>query len=253
MSFVRSGALAAWAGAWLAGRLSLDQVVDATTGDDAAHVVRGLPGFDSDVALRDALVAWRRRGVPPRLVLPVPGDVRGLPGPAELRAAALEAGEAVVAHGLALVPEVTGYAPSSAPPSVVWTAFVAAPAPDDAITVREAQYDLTTAIRESASALVGAGVSGSSADVPALLAGARRAGEVVNLPADHPPSAVALLSQAERLQTVLDVALVDPLGGAVDQYGMAARTDALRPLATAVRRARLAAYNADPAEVPPVG
>ncbi|WP_375498718.1 hypothetical protein [uncultured Jatrophihabitans sp.] len=246
MSTVRSGVLTAWAGAWLAGRISLDQVVDATTGDDAPHVVTGLPGFEEVVALRDVLVAWRRRGVPPRLVLPVPGDVRGLPGPAALRAAALEAGEAVVADGLAVVPTVTHHAPSSAPPSVEWTAFVADPVPADQIDIRQAQYDLTTAIRASATALLSAGVSGSNADVPALLSGARRAGEFVNLPPDHPAAAVALLSQAERLQAVLDLATGDPLGGAVDQYGMAARTEALRPLATAVRRARLAACNADP-------
>ena len=232
-----------WARAWLAGRISLDEVVDAATGDDAPHAVVGLPGA---VVLHDVLVAWRRRGVPPRLVLPVPGDVRGLPGPAALRAEALDAGEAVVADGLGLVPEFTDYAPSSAPPGVVWSVHVADPVPHDPITVREAQYDLTTAIRESASALVSAGVSGSNADVPALLSGARRAGEQLSVPPDHPPAAVALLSQAERLQAVLDLALVDPLGGAVDTYGAAARTDALRPLATAVRRARLAAYNADP-------
>jgi hypothetical protein len=44
---------------------------------------------------------------------------------------------------------------------------------------------------------------------------------------------------------VLDLALADPAGGAVDRMGMAARTSALRPLATAVRRARLAGYNAE--------
>jgi hypothetical protein len=249
VSFVRCGALAAWTRAWLAGRISLDQVVDATTGDDAPHVVTGLAGFASAVALREVLVAWRRGGVAPRLVLPVPGDVRGLPGPAALRAAALEAGEAIAADGLGLVPEVTHYAPSSAPPSVVWTAFVADPLPPDALGVREAQYDLTTAIRESASALLDAGVGGSNADVTGLLSGARRAGEVVNLPPDHPAAAVALLSQAERLQAVLDLAAVDPFGGAVDSYGAAARTEALRPLTTAVRRARLAAYNADRSEM----
>lgn len=241
---MRSGTLAAWAGAWLAGQVSLDQAVDATTGHDAPHVVSGLPGFDEDVMLRDALVAWRRGGVAPRLVLPVPGDVRGLPGPAGLRAAALDVGEAVVADGLGLVPEVTEYAPSSAPPTVVWTAFVADALPPDHLDLREAQYDLTTAIRESAVELTTAGVSGSNADVPALLSGARRAGDDLDLPRGHPAAAVALLAQAERLQAVLDIVADDPLGGAVDQYGLTARTAALRPLATAVRRARLVAYNA---------
>ncbi|WP_375481430.1 hypothetical protein [uncultured Jatrophihabitans sp.] len=247
MSYVRSGALAAWAQAWLVGRLSLDEVLDATTGDDAPHQVVGLAGFDEPVTLREALVAWRRTGAAPRLVLPAPGDVRGLPGPAPLRAAALDAGEAVVAPGLALVPEVTVHTPSSAPPTVVWTAFVAEALPHDHLDLREAQYDLTTTIRESASALATAGVGGSSADVATLLSGARRAGDQVNVPPDHPSSAVALLSQAERLQAVLDLVAEDPVGGAVHQHGMAVRAEALRPLATAVRRARQAAYNALPA------
>jgi hypothetical protein len=55
---------------------------------------------------------------------------------------------------------------------------------------------------------------------------------------------VALLAQAERLQAVLELAFADPTGGAIDRTGISARTEALRPLATAVRRARLAGYNA---------
>jgi len=43
---------------------------------------------------------------------------------------------------------------------------------------------------------------------------------------------------------VLRIALLDPVGGAIDRTGVAARTDALRPLVTAVRRARVAGYNA---------
>ena len=57
--------------------------------------------------------------------------MRGVPGPAEFRAAALEAGEAVCGGSLGLVPEVTEYCPSSAPPTVVWHAFVIEPAPPD--------------------------------------------------------------------------------------------------------------------------
>jgi hypothetical protein len=55
---------------------------------------------------------------------------------------------------------------------------------------------------------------------------------------------VALVAQAERLQAVLDLAFRDPTGGAIDRTGIAARAEGLRPLAAAVRRARLAGYNA---------
>ena len=141
--------------------MSLDQVVDAVTGGDAPHTVTGLPGFeDETVALRDLLVRWRRSDVPPQLVLPVPGDVRGLPGPAPFRAAALEVGEAVAAADVGAVPWVVDHAPSSAPPSVSWQAFATEPPPHDHLAVREAQYDLTTAVRECADALTEAQVGG---------------------------------------------------------------------------------------------
>ena len=87
-------------------------------------------------------------------------------------------------------------------------------------------------------------MAGRTAGVADPLHEARRAGERLNLPPGFPARAVALVAQAERLQAVLDLALADPIGGAVDRAGIAARTAALRPLATAVRRARVAGYNA---------
>ena len=241
---VRSGLLAAWASAWLAGSVSLDEAVDAVSGDDARHTASGLPGSHPDRAgaLADVMVAWRRHGAGVRLVLPVAGDVRGLPGPAAFRDAALEAGEAVVGGPLGAVPSVVGFGPSSAPTSVVWQVFAIEPAPPDFVDLTDAQFELVTAIRETATALTAADVAGS-ADQQAL-AEARRAGEQLELPRGFPQRAVALLAQAERMQAVLDLALADPVGGAVDRFGIAARTSALRPLITTVRRARLAGYNA---------
>lgn len=245
MPAVRSGPLAAWTRAWLAGQASIDQVVDAVTGADAPHRVGGLASFDAElVPLREVLVAWRRSGAAVRLVLPVAGDVRGVPGPAPFRSAALEAGEAVAATGLAVVPQYLDFAPSSAPPTVLWQAFVAEAPPPDPLSIREAQYELASAIRDCASALSAADVAGWSDDITDTLHDARHAGEHLNLPPSFPPPAIALLAQAERLQAVLDLAFSDPTGGAVDRSGIAARTDALRPLSSAVRRARLTAFNA---------
>lgn len=245
MPVVRSGPLAAWAAAFFAGRVSIDQAADAVTGGDAPHQVGGLPAYDVElVPLREVLVAWRRGGGSVRVVLPVAGDVRGLPGPAAFRSAALEHGEAVVGPGLGVVPEVIDYAPSSAPCTVIWQAFPIEPVPADYLSLADAQYELTTAIRESASALSAADVAGWMDDVADTLHDARRAGERLNLPPGFPSRAVALLAQAERLQAVLDLAFSDPTGGAIDRTGIAARTAALQPLATAVRRARIAGYNA---------
>ena len=246
VSVVWSGPLAAWAAAFFAGRVSVDQAADAITGDDAPHQIGGMPAFDVElVPLREALVAWRRAGNSVRAVLPVAGDVRGLPGPAAFRSAALEQGEAIAGGGLGLVPQPISYEPSSAPPTVLWQAFETEPAPPDHLAVADAQYDLTTAIRDSASALSAADVAGWIDDIADTLHDARRAGERLNLPPGFPSRAVALLAQAERLQAILDLAFSDPTGGAVDRTGIAARAAALQPLATAVRRARVAGYNAE--------
>jgi hypothetical protein len=245
VSRLRSGPLAAWTAAWLAGHAASDDVLRAATGSDAPHQVGGLGDFEAElVPLSQVLLAWRRAGGPVRLALPVAGDVRGVPGPAEFRSAALEVGEAVYGTDVGIVPTVIEHAPSSAPPTVLWQAFAVTAAPPDFIAVADAQYELTTTIRESASALSAADVAGWIDDIADALHDARRAGEQLSLPPGHPPRAVTLIAQAERLQAVLDLAAQDPTGGAIDRTGISARSEALRPLATAVRRARLAGYNA---------
>lgn len=228
--------------AWFEGSVGPDEVLDAVTLDDAPHQVSGL-GLDL-VPLRDVLAMWRREAMLPRLVLPVPGDVRGVPGPTPFRAAALEAGEAVCTRTLGLVPDVTEYWPSSAPTSVVWHAYTVDAVAPDYVQLADVSFELAAAIREAASALIAADVAGSPSDIGSALSDARRAGEKLNLPPNYPSRAVALLSQAERLHAVLELAASDPEGGAIDRFGMSARARALRPLDTAVRRARLAGYNA---------
>jgi hypothetical protein len=237
----RSALVAAWSAAWFAGHVGPDEVIDAVTECDSPHRVTGLPCGHT---LLDALLACRRAGGPPRVVLPVPGDVRGVPGPNRFRTAALDAGEAVLAPGFGLVPTVVGYAPSSAPSTVTWEACTTEPAPPDFLQLSEVSHELATAIRECASVLAAADVAGCADNVGTALADARRAGERLRLPPGHPPRAVALLAQAERMHAVLRLAALSPAGGAVDASGIAARSAALRPLETAVRRARIAGYNA---------
>jgi hypothetical protein len=52
-----------------------------------------------------------------------------------------------------------------------------------------------------------------------------------------------VLGRAERLAKVLDLAMADAPGAAVNHAQAAARDDALRPLAQAVREATVAAFN----------
>jgi hypothetical protein len=63
------------------------------------------------------------------------------------------------------------------------------------------------------------------------------------LPADHDARAVSVLGRAQRMAKVLDLAMADAPGGAVNHAQAAARDTALRPLADAVREATTAAYN----------
>ncbi|HVX47631.1 MAG TPA: hypothetical protein VHC49_27320, partial [Mycobacteriales bacterium] len=56
--------------------------------------------------------------------------------------------------------------------------------------------------------------------------------------------ALRLLAQADRLMLVLQVADADSPGGSLNAAEARTRAELLRPLATAVRRGRTAAYNA---------
>jgi hypothetical protein len=249
---VRSGVLAAWASAWLAGEAAYDDVLSRVTGTDEPHRVTGAPVADGEVPLGWALSVLRERtpgGV--AATLPVPGDPRGLPGPGPFTTAALAAGEAVLGCGvgqaIGLVPRITehGSALGSRTTCVLWSAYeVAAPTPDP-LTVAEAEHDLTAATRDAASALAALDVASWRPEVADGLARVRR-GSTPDLPPGHDGRAVRLLAQADRLSAVLDLATADAPGGSVTGAEARARDEALRPLRTAVRRARLAAYNAVP-------
>ena len=244
---VRSGVLAAWTSAWLAGEAAYDDVVARVTGDDEPHRVTGLPGVAGETPLGWALPVLRERspeGV--RAVLPVAGDPRGLPGPGPFTTAALAAGEAVVGRGLGLVPRVTEHGSvADRTCTVLWTAYELVEPVPDPLTVPEAEHDLTAATRDAASALAALDVASWRPEVADELARMRR-GVTPELPPGHDGRAVRLLASADRLAAVLDLARADAPGGAVTGAEARARDDALRPLATAVRRARQAAYNAVP-------
>lgn len=238
-SGVDAGVMAAWATAWLRGAVAADDVGSALGAVDT-HRVRGLGGGDSE-PLAAALIAWRHRGAAAvRLVLPVPGDVRGLPAADPVfTAVALAARQVVIGSDLALVPQTGGSGQL-----VTWAAYDVGPVPPDPLTVRQAEVELAEAMREAATVLATLELGAPGVATPGALRATRRAGEHVELPPGHPGPAVALLAQARRLRAVLDLAIRDPRGAAVDRAGMAAREAALRPLITAVRRARLAACNA---------
>ncbi len=241
----RSGLFVAWGSAWLAGRASYDDVVVQVTGADEPHHIRGLPG-SAEAPLGWALTALRARQADAlRLALPVPGDPRGLPVGSDFAAAALRAGEAVLGAGLGLVPEVEerGSPIGSRATVVTWQAYeIDEPRPDP-LPLADAEHDLTEALREAASALTTLDVASWRPDIADAVAGVRRGGARLDLPAGYDPRALRLLAQADRLAAVLDLAHEDAPGGAVTGQEARRRADILRPLTAAIRRARVAAYN----------
>lgn len=249
MSPVRSGLLGVWGTAWLANRVGYDELVERVTRHDEPHRVTGLPGASGEVPLLWALSAWRDRGVGSlRVVLPVPGDPRGLPGPGPFSVAAMEVGEGVLAGALGLVPVVSrhGSAVGSVTVRVRWQAYhdlppaPASPPP----SLPDAERELTEALRAAARELATVDAASWRSEVADEVSRLRRRATAPALPAGHDPRAVRLLAQADRLATVLDLAAADAPGGALTGRAAQARTDALRPLWTAVRQARIAAYNA---------
>lgn len=246
---LRSGLLVVWANAWLAGRASYDDVIARVTGDDEPHRVGGLPG-SAEVPLGWALTELRSRRVSAlRLVLPVAGDPRGLPAGTDFAADALQAGEGALGCGLGFVPTVTlhGAPQGSKAVTVHWRAYeVPEPRPDP-LSVAEAEHELTGTLRDVASDLARLDVASWRPEIAEAVASIR-ATPSMPLPAGHDPRAARLLAQADRLAAVLRLADADAPGGSVTGGEAQRRADLLRPLATAVRRARLAAYNAQPAD-----
>ncbi|MGV9453189.1 hypothetical protein [Streptomyces sp. NPDC003635] len=251
LSEPRSGRLAAWGNALLAGLVSPDDCVLAVVGDDAVHRVEGLPGESGPVGLTLALGRLRALGVSGmRVALPAPGHPLGLSGPPEFNARALEAEEAVVCHGAAfgLVPEVYAAGPDGDEHvEVVWHVLPVREAPPaDVPSLGEAERELAEALREATEVLSRLDVAGSGpvaeAAIDAYRARAERGREV--LAPGYPPRAVRVLELAQRVGMLVALASGNGHGAAVTSGEMAARAAALRPVERTARRAQVAAYNA---------
>ncbi|MFJ9677692.1 hypothetical protein ACIRP2_06525 [Streptomyces sp. NPDC101194] len=251
LSEPRSGLLAAWGNALLAGLVSPDDAALAVVGQDAVHRVEGLPGEAGPVGLTLALGRLRGLGVTGfRVALPAPGHPLGLSGPPDFNARALEAEEAVVAVGApyGLVPEVREVGPEGdLHVEVVWRCLPVREAPPaDVPSLGEAERELAEALRDATAVLSRLDVAGSGpvaeAAVDAYRARVERGREV--LAPGYPPRAVRVLELAQRVGLLISVAYENGHGGAVSASEIAARGEALRPVERVARRAQVAAYNA---------
>jgi hypothetical protein len=297
-----SVSLSLWANAWLAGKAAPDDVLDAlslwapkqsvTAYDAVAAGHTGLPWPDvhdaGTVTLLQTLRAAVGRpavsaspGFPSRLrgtinvVLPVPGDVRGLAPGTQFECDALAAGEAVIitnpddpATAVGLVPEFSyddldETDDDVGPPELCglsWTVYSLPGAPVlHHYELGDAEYTLRSAVRSAADALgaIGLGAAASDIDDPRglveqLLESARQH----RIPEHAPSRALRVLENAAHVDAIIAVSaglsrlsdsptdrIVAGIGAQSSSQAQIA-TDALRPLTTVVRSARMAAVNA---------
>lgn len=234
-----AGRLAAWGSAALTGAVSPDEAADTVRGPhDAGHRVVGLPGEPAAVNLAYALARLRSFGATGlRLVLPVPGDVSGLPGPPAFNERAVGRGEAVLTVGgppLGLLVETRG----------TWSVH---PVELDLRTpppLTDATRALQGVMHDATAVLARLDVARWEPAAAEVLAARSRSVRPI-LPMSADPVAHTVLEQALRIASIVDLARSGD-GGAVSAAEAAARSAVLRDLDTAARRALEAACSPPP-------
>lgn len=243
----RSARLVTWARSWRAGIVSYDQVADETERGEE-HLVADAPGAWTDVPLREALRSLSKLHPDEiRLVLPVPGDPRGLPGPGPFTSDAIDAGEAVVAGRLGLLPRVREHISGSGDifSTIVWQAYAlpAVPRNSGEPGVAEAEANLSTSLAEATTALSRISVAVWRPELGNALAALRRPDSGTDLPPGFTPRARRLFARAAVLDRVLALAAEVTPDAGINSYEVQQRDAALRPLTTACRQALVAACN----------
>jgi hypothetical protein len=262
-----------WANAWLAGKAAPDDVLDAlslwaptqsVTAYDAVAAGRtGLPWPDVHDAGTVSLLQTLRAAVGPRrtgeainLVLPVPGDVRGLPAGTQLSRDALTAGEAIIVAGpeasLGLVPEFSydELEDETDEPqlgALTWMVYSLPGAPVfEYHDLGDAEYALRSAVRSAADAFdtVGMGPAADIDDPRGLVEQMLESARQHRVPDHAPERALRVLENAAHVEAILAVSAgLSRLPDTAPHSGTPAG-DALKPLTAVVRSARLAAVSA---------
>ncbi len=222
LALPHSAVLAWWLTAWLRGHEQTDSVLDALAGQ--THLLAG-------GSLVDLLGEVRRsKSSQAGLALPVDGDPLGLGGPRSFNDAALEAGQAVVAGTVGLIPEELGE-------TVQWHVHPAErrQLPD----VGEADRGLRATLVATAGELAALDVARWRPEVADALMNLHQL-PILDAPRGTPPACVGLAARGLQAWAISDLALEDD-GGAVTSYEVEQRRGLLQPLERAARRAVVAA------------
>jgi len=271
-----SVSLSVWANAWLAGVAAPDDVLDSlsqwaprhsvTAYDSVAAGRTGLPWPDLNHSGAVSLLQTMRTAAGPAgsspsfgVVLPVPGDVRGLPAGTQFQRDAVTTGEAIVvardpSSAIGLVPDFdyddaedeAEFEPE--PCALSWTVYSVPGTPmPESLDLGDAEYALKSAVRSAADALgtLRAGAAGADvADPRALVEQVLESGRLHRIPDHAPTRALRVLENAAHVDAIITVSSgLIPIG-LQSSSEVEIASDALRPLTGVVRSARLAAVDA---------
>ncbi|QXQ12367.1 hypothetical protein [Skermania piniformis] len=240
-----STTLAVWTSAWQAGACAPDDLLAALHAWAPSQFVLAGDriGTESTDIGSTELLRLLRNAPGARLLLPVPGDSRGLPAGSSFAVAAMTAGEGVLAGspgsiGVGLVPrhdqhDVLGWAH--------FTVRVPDTPPID-VGLGEAEYQMRDAVRTAADALAELRGPGYPGFDP------RREVEVEldrmayhQYPEKMSPRARRVLTTADHVAAILTVAERTPAAAPPSAAAQATHADVTRPLWDAIRTARVAA------------
>ncbi|MBF6192661.1 hypothetical protein [Nocardia implantans] len=261
-----SATLTVWASSWLAGCSAPDDVLAALHAWAPKHTIAAgdpitggrtdlpwsahgyQPGSGVMALLKVIRETMAQPGAQLRLVLPVPGDVRGIPAGTAFAADAIEAGEGMLigvpgAEGTGLIPH---WAEDDTLQWTVYSAPVPA-APGSDMSLGEAEYAMREAVRDAADALMklhttalGAADSDPRELIEAELADYSRH----DYPESIPLRARRILDTADHVAAILTVAQREPASAPTSASAIGAQESLLRPLWDAIRAARLVAVHA---------
>ncbi|MGB8407360.1 MAG: hypothetical protein WCE30_25190 [Mycobacterium sp.] len=274
-----SVSLAVWTNAWLAGLAAPDDVLDALSLWAPKH---SIAAYDSDAAARTGLpwpdltnyggvsllqtlrsAAGAYRAAPAvSLVLPVPGDVRGLAPGTQFHQDAIAVGEAMVitsdrGHVVGMVPDFE-YDDSPASlegpdfdddvlevSALSWTVYSLPGAVVSAhYDLGHEEYQLKSAVRSAAEALGRLRAMGSDIEDPRSMVEDLLESILLHQLPDHAPQrAVRVLQNAAHVDAIITVSAGLAPIGLQSSSEIQIASDALRPLADVVRSARLAAVD----------
>ncbi|MCH9641940.1 MAG: hypothetical protein K0U70_02370 [Actinomycetia bacterium] len=272
-----SVSLSIWANAWLAGAAAPDDVLDAlslwaptysvTAYDSVAAERTGLPWPDLDDAGAVSLLQTMRTAAGPAgssptiaLALPIPGDVRGLPPGTQFGRDAIAAGEAIIVgrpdSAVGLVPDLEyedsaeiggGFECGPELSSLSWTVYSLSAVPAaEHVDLGEAEYTLRSAVRAAADALgaLRAGAPGGElADPRRMVEQVLESTQAHRIPDHAPTRAARVLENAAHVDAIITVSSGLIPSGLQSSSEVQLASDALRPLTSVVRSARLAAVS----------